>query len=539
MADISLKVLGCSFPTPSYPYYHVKTLVEGFEEDLKIARIEGNGKWLRDYAVVNDGVTSPKQQINFYTDKAYLYIRYDWRNLSENTLDVVFASPDKPDVSYKASASFTAPNNGGYWNDDFKWYASLVVEENLGLERSNEPMAQVMAVYADRVKDPVKEVRVVEVDPVSGVHTEIPSQIYNVSRWEGFNDKDCQYTANFDVAFLANMKPYEKKVYLIFYGNDKAQKPEYKTDLYHSGEGLEQRIGNAYYEVKLQKESASIEDIILKRGVNCTFSHKLETNGAIQWNPDCYAPPTPWNHISDWDPPENTVFEYGPVFTMVKRWGSMPMYEDVKCSVTYMFYANNPTIILQSTIELTQDKDVIALRNGEIVLNREIVNEFAWKKLDGGIGTVLVDDVPRHPTMGKRVDKNTPWYAVFNREQGVGVGVVPIEAVNLRKDGGLERFDPFIYLQVGPWVYVARPLIYSFVSNNPQRVLHTYAGSVCYEKLAWLPFSFQDGDEMFDEIEKTNAALRAPLAFELFMDTDDRVPTQWVPPTLLAEFNEL
>lgn len=535
MDNLKLELLACSSPTAKHPYYHVRVRLTGVKEDLDLTRIEGNGKWLRDFVILQEGKQAVKPVLQ--AGQAILLVRLDWQNGSKNQLSL---SLTKGDQAKTISLDFTAPDQGGWWDPAWQYYASVVVREQAGLARQNEPVHQLVGVYTDRLADAQKEVRVVELDAVSGSPKEIPCQVYNESRWEEFADEHCQPTYNFDVAFLANVQPFEHKVYLVFYGNPQAKKPDYCTDLYISGSGLEQRLGNQFYEIKLQKESGSIEDIIIKQGINQTFSHKLETNGAVQWNPDIYAPPTPWNHISDWDPPAEYTLEAGPVFIMLKRWGPMPMYDDVLCSSTYMFYAASPTIILQSTAELTQDRDVIALRNGEIVFNRELADEFAWKKTDGEVNTVRIDDLPRHPVMGLYMDFKTPWFALFNREKQAAVGVVNVELANIRKDRGLERFDPFQYVQAGPWVYVARPLIYSFVGSNPQRVLRAYGNSLSYEKLAWIPHSLDNSQEyLFSWLEDINDALKAPLDKEFSLDTDERVPTEWVPPFLLAEFDEV
>jgi hypothetical protein len=87
---------------------------------------------------------------------------------------------------------------------------------------------------------------------------------------------------------------------------------------------------------------------------------------------------------------------------------------------------------------------------------------------------------------------------------------------------------------------VARPLVYSFVGTNPQRVLRAYGNSISYDKLAWIPHRLErEEDGMFDWMEIANETLRSPLDTEFTLDTDERVPTEWIPPFLLAEFVEV
>lgn len=538
MSKPSMTYLTSTFPTPSFPYYGARLTVSGVQEDLTIERIEVNGDRMRDYYVFNDGEHNRKGILRSWSESIVLCVRTEWTPAMRCNISVVFKN--EAGETENIACVFTAPKEGGYWNRDYGYYASVILTNSTGYDRVNEPVHQPLAVYADRISDPKREVRVVEVDSDTGVHTEIPSQIGNVHVWDAFADQHCQPTCNFDAAFMSNVPAFSQKVYLVFYGNKKAEKPKYETDLKLTGEGLSLTVSNAFYSVKLHELSGSIDEVTVKQGVNETFAHHLETNGSMNWNPDIYAPPTPWNHISDWNPPENYTVEAGPVFVMLKRWGNMPMYPDVLCSVTYTFYASYKPVIIADTMELTKDLDVIALRNGEVVINRELAEEIAWENSDGSVESVDIGELPRHPVMGKRLPENTPWVALFNRERQAALGVVYINFTNIRKDKGLERVSPHLYVHVGPWIYVAHPILYTFVGNNPQRVMHAFGNTLHYEKLAWIPFRIKaDEPGAFDMMDEYVSSLKEPIQTEVVLDTDPRVPDEWIPPILLEEFNEL
>ena len=55
-----LQFIACSFPEAANPYYSVRLEVAGAECDLPVNRIECDGKWTRDFTVLNDGRLSPK-----------------------------------------------------------------------------------------------------------------------------------------------------------------------------------------------------------------------------------------------------------------------------------------------------------------------------------------------------------------------------------------------------------------------------------------------------------------------------------------------
>ncbi len=70
----------------------------------------------------------------------------------------------------------------------------------------------------------------------------------------------------------------------------------------NEGKGLGRTIENAFYKIVLQEKSGVIYEIVEKT-TKIQLEHKLETNGAIHWNPDVYAPPHAWYHSSDWYEP--------------------------------------------------------------------------------------------------------------------------------------------------------------------------------------------------------------------------------------------
>lgn len=547
--DAHLEVITCSFPTPEHPCYHVWLRADvPAGRDFSVERVEVNGEWTRDFWVYDDAGYSSETRGYFVGGTMYnpllpsghpiIVVRHDWQNGSTNHVRIQAVADD--DTALDLSADFTAPDRGGYWNSDWEHYAGLVLTENQGLDRTAEPVHATLGLYADQLEAPEREVRVVSIDPESGVHREVPCQVYDPSTWDAFSDEHCQPTTTLDVAFLADVPAHTSKVYLVFYGNPDAPAPDYATDLRVSGEGLAQTIENEHYLVRLHPKSGAIDEILLKQGVNALFDHHLETNGALHWNPGVYAPPRTWIHASDWDPPENHVTQSGPVFCMTKRWGPLPMYPEVTCSITYLFYAHNPHIMITSTIDVLEDIDVVALRNGEIVLNHNVVREFAWKKPTDEIGSVVIKERPRHPTRGLDIEADTPWFAFYNRERLAALGAINIELSNMRRDRGLARVSPYMYMHWGPWTYCARPLLYTFATNNPQRVYRAHSGSTHYEKMAFLPFKLGTTDSVrFRAIERRRQTLTDPLDVHEFLPTDERVPTEWVPPILVDEFEEV
>jgi hypothetical protein len=225
---------------------------------------------------------------------------------------------------------------------------------------------------------------------------------------------------------------------------------------------------------------------------------------------------------------------------MVKRWGPLPEMPEVIVSITYRFYAGNPHIFMSSGIEVNEDIHVQALRNGEIVLNRDFINSFAWEDQGGTVHGVAVADVPQHPTHGLEIAPDTPWVAFYSSEKGLALGGIQLGWTNVRPRDGLPRLEqPYIYLQVGRWVYWARPLVYPFGSTNPQRLVLVPEGSRYYEEMVFLPFRLGPAHDRFAPVQEGRRHLTRPLYVSLYMDIDKRVPGEWVWPLLVAPFEEI
>ena len=537
---MKLNMVGFGWPTPETPYYFLHLCAEDIAVDTEVTGVVVNGRRCRDFEACNDGRAAVPPVMRAQAGRRDLYIRVDWQK--GDTFDVAVTLKGGEN-SVELRNSYTADQEHGYWDKNWKYYAAHVVKETAGIARVDEPVHAVLAMYMDRLTDAQRELRVVEVDSQTGQAREIRSQVYAVSTWDKWQNINCQPTTTAQIAFLANVPANGQRVYLFFYGNPNAPQPRYETDLCVSGEGYGLSIQNEYYTVNLHKDSGSIDEILPRDREGLTYCHQLETNGALQWNPGIYAPPKTWMHASDWVAPKDFTVISGPIFVMVKRFNPIVDYEEVECSLTYIFYSRNKAITVESNIDVTKDLDVVALRNGSVVLNKETTGDFAWKDVDHQVRNVHIQDMPRHPVKAMTLDARTPWFAFYNRRQGNALGVVNLEFGGVRRQGGLIEWEPHYYLHWGPWFYVSRPIIYTFASNNPQRVMHMTAGTSFFERYELFAFNVEKGEGEYDgfaEMERMNRMAREPLSkLTAKYDTDERVPDEWVPPILASHFEEM
>ncbi len=214
---------------------------------------------------------------------------------------------------------------------------------------------------------------------------------------------------------------------------------------------------------------------------------------------------------------------------MTKRWDQLPEYPDTLCSVTYVFYAHRPYMLMDSCTEILEDMDVRALRNGELVLNLNVANGFAWKEPSGVIQYFDLTDRPKEPRRAVDFSDRSPWWAFVNHEKQAALASVNISSSSVRRTTGLSRTEPYYTLKWGPFVYCTRPLVYSFNSSNPQRLIHVPGQSSFAEKCAFAPVRLGRNDETrYEVIELLSAKILNPLTvFEPAMEVDERVPLPW------------
>jgi hypothetical protein len=566
-------VKGTSFGLPSaeFPYHYIETvLAKESIQPGKVLLVELDGRKCRDVRFFNSGKPHPAKtpkpgenegesyEGNIHGTRDFrIVVPLNWLNASKHELRIKVASGTGQEATYKAEA--TAPGQGGYWNVEWPHATSIVLRETAGLLREAEPVHFCLGFFADETKKPENEIRVVTYDPTSPKagadgYVVAPSQIKSVTVWRddrllNSEERDPQTkelvhrfdpTTTVELLFLADSQPYQEKVYQVVYGNTKAEPNICKTELKATpGGGMNQTVENSYYRFFLSTNSGSVEQItILGEGEPVLLEHKLESNGAVHWNPDIYSPPIPWVHASDWETPIYDQIS-GPLMHRTRRYAPLPHMDSVVANVSYEFYAGCPYVIMSSFMEVGKDMFVQALRNSEIVFNHAVLNEFVWEDPLGRIQNLKIETARKHPIHALEIPARTPWMAFVNREKGVGFASIMLAYDNGNRFGQPpSETQPYFYVQNGPWIYWARPNVYPFGGLNFTRMMPVRAGSFYYEKNAWVPFRLAKGEAPFTEIERLQKLLTHPLLAQEWMPTNDRTPEKWVMPILTMPFDE-
>lgn len=516
----------------------------------RVVRVEVNQARCRDFILLRDARESTSGEIE--ARRAFeVKVRFGWLPKTNYTVGLVLENV-KSGARTPLGWSGTSPAGKGYWDPAWRNYLSLILSEENGFERAGYPVHATVGVISSYIRS-AEEVRVVRAERKGDdvIYREIPSQVYDVVTWNdpkilGIQEKDAKTgkpvlryhpTTSFSVAFLADLKPRAQATYLVFFNNAGAKKPAYKSDLtVKKGKLLGRTIENGFYRITLQEKSGVIYEIVEKT-TGLKLEHKLETNGAIHWNPDIYSPPHAWYHSSDWSDPEADEVA-GPVFYSLNLKGALPFPKGVDVGIRYHFYAHSPAITVETVTGIENDLFVMALRNAEVVFNKAVFTKAAFKK-DGATEILDLATSKMHPAHAAVLRPDTPWVSLFDEAKGIGFAALYLDLATPNLNGGLASLaQPFIYIENGPWYYVSRGFVYSFASNNQTRMLPVKGGSVYYEKNAWITFPYPKGRTLASFLDGYYDMLRSPVAVREDMETFAESPEGWVVPILIEPFEE-
>lgn len=542
------------YPVRGEPWYFIHM-------DLEISEDQGEGPWevtevrvneerIKDFLLFQDKEEIYDQVIP-ETGHFTLKVRCDWEESKTYSVNINLENPKTGKASV-LKTEMQAPSQKGYWNSGWKNYLSLIVKEEHGIERENFPVHATVGVLSHYLNSP-DEVRVVKAIKKGKKidYVELPCQVYDMVRWKDekllkAEEKDeetgqviTRYhpTATFSLAFMVDLDPNEEATYVVFYNNPSTSEPEIKTSLKVSGEGLGKTIENSFYRVELDPKSGMIFKV-LEKETDILLEHKLETNGAVHWNPGVYSPPHAWIHCSDWEEPDFSEIK-GSLFYSLRRSAPLPHLKNVFVNINYYFYADSPLILMESVMQVKEDMYVKALRNGEIVFNKQVFKETAYKTISGKTEVIDFAHTRMHPEHVVVLRPDTPWVSFLNSEKKIAFASLFLDyATSCMQGGGASQQQPYIYVQHGPWYYMSRAFVYSFGSNNQTRMLPVKKGSQYYARTGWLPFSFDQNKEHSKILDEYYRMYKHPLWIHEVIETYPESPDAWLEPILTEPFDE-
>jgi hypothetical protein len=168
-----------------------------------------------------------------------------------------------------------------------------------------------------------------------------------------------------------------------------------------------------------------------------------------------------------------------------------------------------------------------------------VFKNVAYKTMDGRVETIDLLRTRMHPDHVIALRPDTPWVTFTNQDKGVAFANLFLDLAMTNVEGGEASAEqPFIYIQNGPWYYLARGLVYSFGTNNQTRMLPVRKGSVYAERLAFYPYSFKKDQGYSAQADALFNMLKHPLSVMESIETYAEHPEGWVTPILTEPFEE-
>lgn len=514
-------------PSNTVRFYHATVSLSKSRTGYEILETRSRGKpevyfpfvegvpWQRDYTRDNGSVDP-----NIPSEKeAALHIRCPWKNGREETLEVVCRAEGE-DATRVLAVTRVAPSSGGFPFPGWSEHLLLVLSEDFGLARENEPVVTFLTAKRETVGSWENELRVARYDFVSGEAVEIPSQVLSENSARDTPGNEAEYTTC-EVAFLADSPPNAKVGYLFIFGNPSAAKPDYSSTLVSRRDASDAiTIENPFYEIALHKESGQINDFV------STVFGTGEKNGfgcekyRLHYNPDCWAKGRDWSHTNKWNPPPNEVWEEGPVAIRSRRWGPLPWVPEVEVQVVYHFFDRVPYVLVDSTIDIVEDVVANALRNEEIVIEGSdtAVDHIGWRRKNG---EVVYKPAELAPGLSRGmlgiVEPDATYVALVSERNHFGIAGIRLSqfAGSRGKAPPVVANTMTVFADYGwDFKYWSRSLVYPWGDKAPDIPTVLNSGTFYSEKSAYLLFPLGEGDspqEKLAYLEELYPRLQNPL----------------------------
>ena len=432
-----------------------------------------------------------------------IVLDHSWTSGRRYDLCIVYQGNDQAKPA-KINAAAVSPASGGVPLGSAEGFHRVFkVEETAGLERTNEIIE--LVVTASKANLPAPELRLFD-----GLK-EIPHVILD---FKGSNlvesvGKTNPPSVTVKMACPVSVGPKGKKILLVLEGKTQVPPPGGIT---LTGEGLGKTLTTPHLVLGFHPKSGQILTIDAQTAAGPV---KLWNKaGVIHWNPDVFVPGVAWDHSFDWDPPASFEEKKGSFVYINARKGPMRRIQEVSLEVRYRVDAFHPWFVSETRMEVEKDIGVIAVRNDEMVLYKELFDSFMYRA-GGEVVTGPLAELPERPFgLAHIAPPDLTWVGLVNTREKYGFFSVRMAAAasNLGLGGDLPlKAGTYIYAPSdGDYVYWVRPLVYTwadYATNN--LVSFVPAGSFFYEKNAYVVLRLDEGTPR--ELDRLARMLREPL----------------------------
>ena len=491
------------FEAPAWnaPRYQVRLAFEVKADPLTIKEVLLEGIRIEPVLVFRAG--KPADLAKPLGQGAYeIAIDYAWASGKSYSFSVLFHGQDPAKVE-KRVYSALSPAAGGIPPGSAEGFHRVYrVEEEAGLERTDEVVE--LTITASRAALPAPEFRLFD------GQTEIPFQLLDFRESNPVESvaKTNPPSATAKIAFPLSLGPNGKKLLLVLKGRPRPAAP---GRLGLSGENLGKTLITPYLALRFHPQSGQILTIESpKEGIKL-----WNKAGVIHWNPDVFVPGVAWDHSFDWNPPASFDEKTGTVLYMNTRKGPMPRVKDVALEVRYRVDAFHPWFISETMMAVEKDIGVIAVRNDEMVLYKELFDSLMYRAKNGEVVTMPLKELPEAPFgLVHIAPPDVPWVGLINTTEKYGFFSLRLEAAasNLDVSGDFShKAGTYFYAPSdGDYVYWVRPLIYTWADYATNNLLSFVPkGSFFYEKNAYVLLRLDDRTPQ--ELDTLLRRLKNPL----------------------------
>ena len=471
---------GLEFQSPSfkYPYYRISFQFEVKKDKASFQGIEMNDEKFDNFVVFSGGKrvdVSKPLEIGIYD----VFLDYAWKNDTKYRVSLSY-SPENSEEIKEEVRKDASPKKGGIPAGKAGFYRAFRVEETIGLERTGEIAQITFAAPKHELEN--ENLLVLEGDSVKefqilGIMESIPPQ-------KAAQNHPVTWTCN--LAVPLDMSPFEKKVILVLQGESETPAT---LGFVMEGEGLGKTVKNKRISLEFHPKSGQINTIdYIKEGI---LLHNKDA-GVIHWNPGCFIPGIAWDHSFNWNPPPSFEERVGKFLYVNSRRGPLQKIKEVNLEIRYTLSLDSPYFISETMMRFQNGLGVIAVRNDEMVLHKDLFDSFIYRNKKNSLIQMPLQEKAGHPDGFVHVaPDDVSWVGLLNSEKNYGFFSLRIDYFNscLRPSGNwLNKPGTYFYApEDGKYVYWVRPLLYTW-SDYTTRNLLTFIpeGSTFYEKNAYI-----------------------------------------------------
>jgi hypothetical protein len=398
--------------------------------------------------------------------------------------------------------SGVSPEEGGIPGGDEGFYRVYQVAEEAGLERHHEIISLTLTLPKTGSEAPefiIFDGRKSLPYDIAENRESIPPQAVAGTH---------PATSTLKIVLPLEMKGHQKKMLLVLKGTGLTDdEPGFAL----SGEGLGKTVEGSRLALEFHPQSGQV-NAIESREAGIRLYNKA---GVIHWNPDVFVPGIGWDHSFDWNPPPVFEERAGSYLYLNSRRGPLPRIEGVHLEVKYTFPSAAPYFVSETRLVFEEERGVIAVRNDEMVLFRDLFDSLLYKSKTGELIKLPLEENERMPFgLVHIAPEDLDWVGLVNDREGYGFFSLRLSALN----GNFEipgdfflRAGTYFYAPAdGSYVYWVRPLIYTWGDyfTNTQ-FTHVPRGSFFYEKNAYVILPL--GPDLVGRLESLLLSLRKPL----------------------------